>query len=118
MFADPVSFGDAILSTAIAHQSTPEHHPLNHYQIIRRNGAVVPFEPHRMSEAQRHAIAALSGSIPSSLDGLIRGVYQELLARTNLIARTAGTDQQKKQIPHVCHMGFFSAQKLNMRNAP
>jgi hypothetical protein len=122
LFAGPISFGDVILSTAIAHQSTPEHHALNHYQIIRRNGAVIPFAPQRMSEALRNAFTALCGSLASSLDEFIRCAYQGLLAWTNLFTSATGTDQPKKQLcnseMHTCHTGFFSAQKLNMRNAP
>jgi hypothetical protein len=110
------------MSTATTHQSAPENQALKHYQIIRRNGAVVPFEPERISEALRNAFAALSVSAANILDDFVRCVYQGLLAWTNLFTSATGTDQPKKQLCNsempTCHTGFFSAQKLNMRNAP
>src|SRR3954463_6614098 len=36
--------------------------PLNHYQIIRRNGAVVPFEPNKVAVAMMKAFLAVHGT--------------------------------------------------------
>ena len=36
--------------------------PLNHYQIIRRNGAVVPFEPNKIAVAMMKAFLAVHGT--------------------------------------------------------
>jgi ribonucleoside-diphosphate reductase alpha chain len=37
-------------------------HPLAHYQIIRRNGAVVPFEPDKIAVAMMKAFLAVHGT--------------------------------------------------------
>ena len=36
--------------------------PLKHYQIIRRNGAVVPFEPDKIAVAMMKAFLAVHGT--------------------------------------------------------
>ena len=82
----------------------PERHPFAQYQIIRRSGAVVPFE--LAKRAFSFASAAFIGgrlkkSIPA-LDGLRSYSRQRL-----------GTISLKQAID-----GFFSATKANLRNAP
>ena len=51
--------------------------PLNHYQIIRRNGSVVPFEPNKIAVAMMKAFLAVHGtqgaasaSVREMVDGL------------------------------------------------
>ena len=40
----------------------PQINSLNHYQIIRRNGAVVPFEPNKIAVAMMKAFLAVHGT--------------------------------------------------------
>lgn len=83
---------------------TPERYPFAQYQIIRRNGAVVPFEPAKRGFSFVSAVligGRLKKSIPA-LDGL-RCYSRQRLGTINL-----------KQIFN----GFFSATKANLRNAP
>ncbi len=61
-------------------------HALSHYQIIRRNGAVVPFEPHKIAVAMMKAFLAVHGtqgaasaSVRETVDGLTQTVIRALL---------------------------------------
>jgi len=65
------------------HSSTPS--PLTQYQIIRRNGAVVPFEPNKIAVAMMKAFLAVHGtqgaasaSVRAVVDGLTRTVIHAL----------------------------------------
>ncbi len=60
--------------------------PLNHYQIIRRNGAVVPFEPTKIAVAMMKAFLAVHGtqgaasaSVREMVDGLTQAVIRALM---------------------------------------
>jgi ribonucleoside-diphosphate reductase alpha chain len=60
--------------------------PLTHYQIIRRNGAVVPFEPNKIAVAMMKAFLAVLGtqgaasaSVRESVDGLTQQVVRALM---------------------------------------
>src|SRR5882672_9303559 len=60
--------------------------PLAHYQIIRRNGAVVPFEPNKIAIAMMKAFLAVHGtqgaasaSVRETVDGLTEMVVRALL---------------------------------------
>src|SRR3954468_2165363 len=60
--------------------------PLNHYQIIRRNGAVVPFEPNKIAVAMMKAFLAVHGtqgaasaSVRETVDGLTQAVIRALV---------------------------------------
>ena len=60
--------------------------PLNHYQIIRRNGAVVPFEPNKIAVAMMKAFLAVHGtqgaasaSVREMVDGLTQAVIRALM---------------------------------------
>src|SRR3954468_14158348 len=60
--------------------------PLNHYQIIRRNGAVVPFEPNKVAVALMKAFLAVHGtqgaasaSVRETVDVLTETVVRGLL---------------------------------------
>ena len=61
-------------------------HSLSQYQIIRRNGAVVPFEPNKIAVAMMKAFLAVHGtqgaasaSVRESVDGLTQGVIRALM---------------------------------------
>ncbi|ROR41648.1 ribonucleoside-diphosphate reductase subunit alpha [Diaphorobacter sp. C33] len=61
-------------------------HPLMHYQIIRRNGAVVPFEPQKIAVAMMKAFLAVHGaqgaasaSVREVVDQLTRAVVRALM---------------------------------------
>lgn len=51
--------------------------PLNHYQIIRRNGAVVPFEPNKIAVAMMKAFLAVHGT-QGAASASVREVVDEL----------------------------------------
>ena len=60
--------------------------PLTHYQIIRRNGAVVPFEPNKIAVAMMKAFLAVHGtqgaasaSVRETVDGLTQQVIRALM---------------------------------------
>ena len=61
-------------------------HPLTHYQIIRRNGAVVPFEPQKIAVAMMKAFLAVHGtqgaasaSVREVVDTLTQNVVRALM---------------------------------------
>ena len=73
-----------------AHSSSPEagmvNNTLSHYQIIRRNGAVVPFEPNKIAVAMMKAFLAVHGtqgaasaSVRETVDGLTQQVIRALM---------------------------------------
>ena len=60
--------------------------PLAHYQIIRRNGAVVPFEPNKIAVAVMKAFLAVHGtqgaasaSVRETVDNLTQTVVRALM---------------------------------------
>ncbi|GAB3771528.1 ribonucleoside-diphosphate reductase subunit alpha [Ramlibacter monticola] len=60
--------------------------PLAHYQILRRNGAVVPFEPNKIAIAMMKAFLAVHGtqgaasaSVRETVDGLTQAVVRGLV---------------------------------------
>ena len=64
----------------------PAPHALNQYQIIRRNGAVVPFEPSKIAVAMMKAFLAVHGtqgaasaSVRETVDDLTQGVIRALM---------------------------------------
>ena len=66
------------------HNLTPT--PLSQYQIIRRNGAVVPFEPNKIAVAMMKAFLAVHGtqgaassSVRELVDGLTQAVIRALV---------------------------------------
>ncbi len=67
-------------------QNNTAPHSLNHYQIIRRNGAVVPFEPNKIAIAMMKAFLAVHGtqgaasaSVRETVDGLTQVVIRALV---------------------------------------
>jgi ribonucleoside-diphosphate reductase alpha chain len=64
----------------------PFSSPLNHYQIIRRNGAVVPFAPNKIAVAMMKAFLAVHGtqgaasaSVREVVDSLTQAVVRALV---------------------------------------
>jgi ribonucleoside-diphosphate reductase alpha chain len=69
----------------VSASGTPSN-PLAHYQIIRRNGAVVPFEPNKIAVAMMKAFLAVHGtqgaasaSVRETVDGLTQAVMRALM---------------------------------------
>lgn len=65
---------------------SPASNPLAHYQIIRRNGAVVPFEPNKIAIAMMKAFLAVHGtqgaasaSVRETVDALTQQVIRALM---------------------------------------
>ncbi len=64
----------------------PSADALSHYQIIRRNGAVVPFEPNKIAVAMMKAFLAVHGtqgaasaSVRETVDTLTQAVVRALV---------------------------------------
>src|SRR5690349_6339869 len=69
-----------------ASESSTQPNPLAHYQIIRRNGGVVPFEPNKIAVAMMKAFLAVHGtqgaasaSVRETVDGLTQAVIRALM---------------------------------------
>ena len=79
----------AVASTPQRHgdkAGSPAGHALANYQIIRRNGAVVPFEPNKIAIAMMKAFLAVHGtqgaasaSVRETVDTLTQGVVRAML---------------------------------------
>jgi ribonucleoside-diphosphate reductase alpha chain len=72
--------------TGSATPANPATNPLSHYQIIRRNGAVVPFEPNKIAIAMMKAFLAVHGtqgaasaSVRETVDGLTQAVIRAMV---------------------------------------
>lgn len=87
---NPQSTPRAIPSTPSQQQrdtaGSPTGQNLAHYQIIRRNGAVVPFEPNKIAIAMMKAFLAVHGtqgaasaSVRETVDTLTQGVIRALV---------------------------------------
>jgi ribonucleoside-diphosphate reductase alpha chain len=81
----PLSTG-VLSSQAAPSYADAQAHPLAHYQIIRRNGAVVPFEPNKIAVAMMKAFLAVHGtqgaasaSVRETVDGLTQQVIRALM---------------------------------------
>lgn len=76
----------APLLTPVASPEAQAPSALAHYQIIRRNGAVVPFEPNKIAVAMMKAFLAVHGtqgaasaSVRETVDGLTQQVIRALV---------------------------------------
>ncbi|EJL76961.1 ribonucleoside-diphosphate reductase subunit alpha [Variovorax sp. Varisp85] len=87
---NPQSTPRAVPSTSLQQQrdtaGSPSGQNLAHYQIIRRNGAVVPFEPNKIAIAMMKAFLAVHGtqgaasaSVRETVDVLTQGVIRALV---------------------------------------
>lgn len=104
-----------------------ESQALAHYQIIRRNAAVVPFEPNKITHAMMRAFMAVHGAYAfarSIFSGWLHGFWRALKpsklgARSG--DRSARLDRPINLIPlqgQSRMQGFFGSSKPDMRNAP
>ena len=66
--------------------SNTQSNPFSNYQIIRRNGAVVPFEPNKIAVAMMKAFLAVHGtqgaasaSVRETVDGLTQVVMRAMM---------------------------------------
>ncbi|MFM9922276.1 ribonucleoside-diphosphate reductase subunit alpha [Variovorax sp. H27-G14] len=87
---NPQSTSRAIPSSPVQQQrdtaGSPAGQNLAHYQIIRRNGAVVPFEPNKIAIAMMKAFLAVHGtqgaasaSVRETVDVLTQGVIRAMV---------------------------------------
>ena len=67
-------------------ESNSQSSPFSNYQIIRRNGAVVPFEPNKIAVAMMKAFLAVHGtqgaasaSVRETVDGLTQTVMRAMM---------------------------------------
>ena len=78
--------GSTPVATDASHVEQPSSATLAHYQIIRRNGAVVPFEPQKIAVAMMKAFLAVHGtqgaasaSVREVVDTLTQNVVRALV---------------------------------------
>ncbi|CAA2101959.1 ribonucleoside-diphosphate reductase subunit alpha [Variovorax paradoxus] len=87
---NPQSTSRAVPSAPVQQQrdtaGSPTSQNLAHYQIIRRNGAVVPFEPNKIAIAMMKAFLAVHGtqgaasaSVRETVDTLTQGVIRAMV---------------------------------------
>ncbi len=69
-----------------SHDNSAQSNPYSNYQIIRRNGAVVPFEPNKIAVAMMKAFLAVHGtqgaasaSVRETVDELTQAVMRALM---------------------------------------
>ena len=86
----PSSASTSMPATSAAATAGLAPNALAHYQIIRRNGAVVPFEPHKIAIAMMKAVLAVHGtqgaasaSVRETVDGLTQAVMRALMRSAN-----------------------------------
>ena len=104
--------------------------PLAHYQIIRRNGAVVAFEPHKITVAMMKAFLAVHGANAGHSGDLESGLYVHEMhqAGSRMVAfmsshihRLLMRPLLRSRVESVAcprASGFFWSGKVNLRNAP
>lgn len=100
---------------------------MTHYQIIRRNGAVVPFEPNKIAHAMMRAFMAVHGVLAFAQDigsGWLHGLWRAIKPSrscANGVERAAGLDRSPRVAPQPSRskqQRFFGSNKPDMRNAP
>ena len=99
---------------------------LDHYQIIRRNGAVVPFEPSKIAVAVMKAFLAVFRTTKNLSQKPIFALLREygswvvtflsLHKHPVLMGSMSKTKVAQFVLPK--SNGFFSSGKANLRNAP
>ncbi|MDP3520200.1 MAG: ribonucleoside-diphosphate reductase subunit alpha, partial [Hydrogenophaga sp.] len=84
--SSPTSAPLSALSTTAQASRSPSQDALSHYQIIRRNGAVVPFAPNKIAVALMKAFLAVHGtqgaasaSVREDVDQLTQAVVRALM---------------------------------------
>lgn len=100
---------------------------LAHYQIIRRHGDVVPFEPNKIAHAMMRAFMAVHGVLAFAQDicsGWLHGLWRAIKpskACANGVDLAAGLDRTLRVAPQQGRskqQRFFGSSKPDMRNAP
>ena len=99
---------------------------LDHYQIIRRNGAVVPFEPEKIAVAVMKTFLDVYGTtrnlLQKSIFALLGKLGSWVVTYSSLNKRAVLMGFRYKiktaQIVLCKSNGFFSSVKTNLRNAP
>jgi len=86
VLSTPTAVGNFGAAPAGATSASAAPNPLAHYQIIRRNGAVVPFEPNKIAIAMMKAFLAVHGtqgaasaSVRETVDELTQAVIRALV---------------------------------------
>ena len=76
----------AFTTSGVSGQHTASTNPFSNYQIIRRNGAVVPFEPNKIAVAMMKAFLAVHGtqgaasaSVRQTVDELTQAVMRAMM---------------------------------------
>lgn len=92
---------------------------LTQYQIIRRNSAVVPFEPAKIATAMMNSFLAVHGSETFIAGaGFLSGMLpNSLLCMTAAHRRWILATASSTKLQLMKASGFFSASKANLRNA-
>jgi hypothetical protein len=97
------------------------------YQIIRRNGAVVPFEPNRVAHAMMRAFMVMHGVLSFAQNicsGWLHGLWRAIKpskACAHRVTQVAGLDRSLHVTPQqgwFKPLRFFGSNKPDMRNAP
>ena len=105
-------------------------HPLDglaHYQIIRRHGAVLPFEPNKIAHAMMKSFMAVHGVLAfaqRSCSGWLHGLWRAIKpsrAKAHAVDRAVVLDRPLHVVPlqgQFRQQRFFGNSKSDMRNAP
>ena len=82
----PATAGVSSLASSSHNNQDPQTNPYSNYQIIRRNGAVVPFEPNKIAVAMMKAFLAVHGtqgaasaSVRQTVDELTQAVMRAMM---------------------------------------
>lgn len=100
---------------------------LANYQIIRRNGAVIPFKPNGIAAAMAkcfydvHSIG-IGGMMPEGYSTVAfkRAISRHFSVHERSVKnrRMGGCMGRRRRLNGAVSQGFFSPEKLNLRNAP
>ncbi len=97
------------------------------YQIIRRNGGVMTYEPSKIARAMMQAFLAVHATsevAQRTCSGWLHGAWHALTppkGSAPVIARAAACDRPRSLASHqrqAKQPGFFVSSKPDMRNAP
>ena len=96
---------------------------LAHYQIVRRNGSTMPFECNRIAAAMAKAFhdvysAGLGGMVPESHSIVPFKWVTSWHFPVTEGRRMCGCMGKRRRLAGAMSQGFFSPEKLNLRNAP
>ncbi len=98
---------------------TPSLQALTHYQIIRRNGAVVPFEPNKIAVALMKAFLAVHGT-QGAASASVREVVEELtqnVVRALVRSRPAGGTFHIEDVQDQVELGLMRSSNHEVARA-